>query len=145
MVNKTYSLLVSGCPDIPETCETWRKYTPIAESVSGLLPTTTCPISRSAYACAVIELSMASRLYSYIKEKDPYNTYTADDIDLQKDGPSLVFPYMVDLNYSKIMQASRHVPKEIRDAVNMDDPADIAALLCLSLLYLDIIREVHNA
>ena len=140
MVNKLYSLLVSGCDYIPNTCSTWRKYTQLPHKASDILPASRNALQMSIYACYIIKLAKTSRLYSYILDKDPINTYEADPVDVRlMPDTTLVFPYSECLDGYRIIGGSRHVPKHIRDQVNTDDPADLAALLCLSLLYTGIL------
>lgn len=136
MVNRLYSLLVSGCSDIDESCSMWRKHTIIRDYSSSLLPTTNDPLTRAAYACAVIKLAKGSTLYPYILEKDPANTYEIDPPSLHTcDDFILLFPYNLSITSSSILSESRCVPKAIRDSVNLDNLCDMAALLCLAVLY----------
>jgi hypothetical protein len=74
MINRLYSILVSGTNDIPEDFAMWRKYTDM-ERVNSIVPSYRDPYRRSMWANALIELSKCSDLYPIIKEIDTQNTY----------------------------------------------------------------------
>ena len=74
MINKLYSILVSGCNPIPENFNMYRKYTDIVLSIQGV-PTYKDPFRRSLWANSLISIARTSDLYSIISELDPINSY----------------------------------------------------------------------
>lgn len=74
MVNKLYSILVTGCSNIPESFAMYRKNSSLQRIVEGV-PDYTDPYRRSLWANYMIELSKSSVIYSKISELDPINTY----------------------------------------------------------------------
>ena len=74
MINKLYSILVSGCYTIPEDCQMYRKYTKLTVKPSGI-PTYKDPYRRAMWANSIIELAKTSILYPIIEDLDKSNTY----------------------------------------------------------------------
>lgn len=135
MINLLYSILVSGCNTIPEHHPRWRKYVPMGYVGDPVLLSID-PHEKASYACAVISLASGSNLYHEILELDPHNTYCIPPSDGDAEYISTM-PYHLELSYSDILKESRHVPKDIRDRVNPDNPCDVAALLSISVLKRD--------
>lgn len=135
MINLLYSILVSGCTTIPDHHPRWRKYVPM-EYVGDPVLLSVDQHEKASYACAVISLASGSKLYPEILKLDPHNTYC---IPLPEGDAEYIaaVPYHLELSYSDIIKESRHVPKDIRDMVNPDNPCDVAALLSISVLKRD--------
>lgn len=93
MINKLYSILVSGVHNIPEDFPMWRKYTEMSK-VSALIPIYSDPYRRSLWANALIELSKYSKIYPEIEKLDPQNTYRTSPVCIARhtvsDGISVI-------------------------------------------------------
>ena len=74
MINKLYSILVSGCDDIPNEFCMYRKYEKMPNNIKGV-PGYTDPFRRSMWANSIIELAKTSRFYPIIQNLDKANSY----------------------------------------------------------------------
>ena len=74
MINKLFSLLMSGTNSLDMSWYAYRRYTPML-SHSDRIPTYTDPYKRSVWANYIIELAKCSPMYREILKYDPTNTY----------------------------------------------------------------------
>lgn len=74
MINKLYSLLVSGADAIPQDWAYYRKYYEVECDASGMLKDND-PYLRSMWANYIIELARLSPLYAEVNKLDRRNTY----------------------------------------------------------------------
>ena len=74
MINKLYSILVSGSDPVPESWFAYRRYTRISNRYHGI-PSYTDPYKRSVWANYIIEMAKLCPLYDRVLIQDPANTY----------------------------------------------------------------------
>lgn len=100
MINKLYSILVSGCDDIPENFEMYRKYSKINVAIPEL-PVYSDPFRRSLWANSIISIAQTSDLYDIIRILDPANSY---------DTKPKMIPYVYDSSNTNVLTWSDSHP-----------------------------------
>lgn len=100
MINKLYSILVSGCNVIPNNFSLYRKYNDIRVDIPEI-PKYKDPYRRSLWANYMIGISRTSDLYECIQELDPTNSY---DVCTER------LPYICDTKNADILVRSDLYP-----------------------------------
>lgn len=129
MINKLYSLLVSGCNTIPKDFSMYRKYTVISSTIDGV-PTYTDPCKRALWANYIIELAKVSDLFEEILNADPSNSYK---VSPHRDD-YINTNIMLDIPTVEFIRSKSQVIHDIIDEVDINNVWDRAALFCLYVL-----------